>query len=288
MDRFTEKQAEIEAKKAAAAAGYPLLWLRMVSEWTRPVDSDLAWLLYAANYIFLTADVRWVLDPLTLRQRLPAAPEVDISALATLDYVVLTHRHADHLDLELLRRLRDFPARWIVPEGLIDPLRTLNLPREKLTIARPLEPLRLGGLTLTPFDGLHWEAAPDYPDGRRGVPATGYLAEFNGKRWLIPGDTRTYNAAQLPRFGSVDGLFAHLWLGRSSALHEEPLLLNTFCKFCLDLSPSRIILTHLDEFGRNALEFWDDSHAEKAMAALQKISPNVNVSLAHMGEMIHL
>ena len=97
----------------------------------------------------------------------------------------------------------------------------------------------------------------------RGVPATGYLVEFQNKRWLFPGDTRTYDASQLPSFGPVDGLFAHLWLGRGCALMDEPPLLDAFCQFCLDLQPRRIILTHLNEFGRDADDFWDEEHAEK-------------------------
>lgn len=288
MDRLTEKQAVTEAKKGAAAADYPALWQQMISEWARPAESDRAWLLYAANYLFRTAGVRWALDPLTLRQRLPSAPEVDVSDLRALDYIVLTHRHADHLDLGLLRRLRDFPARWIVPQFLLDPLRTLDLRRDKLIIPRPLEPLRLGALTLTPFDGLHWEDAPGYPDGRRGVPAMGYLAEFDGKRWLLPGDTRMYEAARLPSFGPVDGLIAHLWLGRGQALSAEPPLMEAFCKFCLDLSPRRIVLAHLDEYGRNASEFWDDSHAERTAVRLHEISPATSISFAAMGESIQL
>jgi L-ascorbate metabolism protein UlaG (beta-lactamase superfamily) len=286
--RHTKKGAEVAAKKAAAAAESPALWQRMTSEWARPEASDRAWLLYSANYLFRTAGVRWTLDPLTLRQRLPSAPKVDASPLVELDYIVLTHRHADHLDLELLRRLRDFPARWVVPGFLLDALRILDLPAEKLLIPRPLQPLQLGALTLTPFEGLHWESAPGYPDGRHGVPAIGYLAEFNGKRWLLPGDTRTYAAAQLPAFGPLDGLFAHLWLGRGKALAEEPPLLDAFCRFCLDLSPRRMIITHLDEFGRDADELWDMLHARKIIRRLQEMNGFANCALARTGDGITL
>lgn len=288
MDRFAEKQAEIEAHKAAAAAAYPSLWSRMMLEWSRPGESDRAWLLYSANYLLRTAGVRWALDPLTLRQRLSSAPEVDISALAALDYIVLTHRHADHLDLDLLRRLRDFPARWIVPEFLLDTLRTLDLPADKLIPARPLQPLRLGALTLTPFDGLHWEADPFRPDGLRGVPAMGYLAGFGGKRWLFPGDTRTYEAARLPDFGPLDGLFAHLWLGRGRALDDAPPLLDAFCRFCAALRPERIVITHLRELGRNAREYWDETHARKVNAHFEKIPCRAAVSSAFLGDNIAL
>jgi hypothetical protein len=182
MNRFTKKQAGMARRRAVVVARYPALWSKMISEWQRPADEDRAWLLYSAYYLFRTAGVRWALDPLTLHQRVPSASEVDASALAALDFVVLTRRHADHLDLGLLRLLMDYPIHWIIPACLLDPLQTLDLPTGKMTIPRPLEPFRLGGLTLTPFNGLHWEADSSRPDGQRGVPAMGYLAEFKGKR----------------------------------------------------------------------------------------------------------
>jgi phosphoribosyl 1,2-cyclic phosphodiesterase len=228
------------------------------------------------------------MDPLTLRQRLPSAPEVDISAFAMLDYVVLTHRHADHLDLGLLRLLRDFPVHWIIPESLIDTLRILNLPRKKLTIVYPLEPIPLDGLTLTPFDGQHWEAAPDYPDRRRGVPATGYLAEFNGKRWLFPGDIRTYDANLLPVFGPVDGLIIHLWLGRGQALEDRLPLLDAFGRFWLDLKPRRVVVTHLEEFGRPPSDYWDEGHFHVVEKWFQRHGPCVSIGSARMGDTVEL
>ncbi len=288
MDRGAEKQAELEARKAAAARQYPQLWQQMVLEWSSSDASDQVWLMYAANYLLHTGGVRWALDPLTLRRRISSAPQVDISPLAALDYVVLTHRHADHLDLELLHRLRDFPARWIVPDFLLDALNILNIPRNKLIIPHHLERLHLGGLTLTPFTGLHYEPTPDYPDGQRGVPAMGYLAEFNGKRWLFPGDTRSYQANQIPAFGAVDGLFAHLWLGRSCALHSEPPLSDAFCRFCLELSPRRILLTHLCEFGRDANDYWDGHHAQNIIRQLQATDSRVQVAVAQIGDRVAL
>ena len=288
MDRFSEKQADIDAQKASAVREYPRLWQQLISEWSGPEAGDQVWLMFAANYLFRTGGVRWALDPLTLRRRIPSAPQVDISPLAALDYVVLTHRHADHLDLELLHRLRDFPAFWIVPDFLLDTLNILNIPMHKLIIPHHLETLHLGGLTLTPFTGLHYEPAPDYPDGQRGVPAMGYLAEFNGKRWLLPGDTRSYHANQLPNFGAVDGLVAHIWLGRSCALLDEPPLSAAFCQLCLELSPRRILLTHLREFGRDANNYWDVQHAQKMMRQLQAADLRVQVAITLMGDRVTL
>jgi L-ascorbate metabolism protein UlaG (beta-lactamase superfamily) len=289
MDRLTKQPTKIEHRKAAAMARYPLLWQRMISEWQRPEETDRAWLLYTANYLFCTAGVRWAIDPLTLHWRVSSAPQVDAARdLRDLSFIILTHCHADHLDLDLVRELSGYPIRWVVPEQLLLAVSASGLSRTKMIIPKPTEPVEIEGIAITPFDGLHWEVDPIHKDGLRGVPAMGYLVEFSGKRWLFPGDTRTFDAAQLPSFGPVDGLFAHLWLGRGAALDAKPPLLEAFCSFCLDLQPKRIIVTHLEEFGREADDYWDEMHLKKITACLQKAKPLLDVSAARMGDRIFL
>ena len=278
----------MEGAKVALAAAYPKLWHRIMLEWTRQEDNDRAWLLYSANYLFRTGGIRWVLDPVTLHHRLPSAPSVDLDPLVMLDYVVLSHRHADHLDLNLLTRLCDFPAQWIVPEFLLDTIRTIDRPHRRVIVAKPMETLELGGLRLTPFEGNHWETTPGHLNERHGVPAMGYLAEFNDKRWLIPGDTRTYNVSKLPSVGDVTGLLAHLWLGRSQAMQAKPALLEDFCQFCLATQPGRIIITHLQEVGRRLEEYLDMLHYDMVRERLQELAPDQPVQVALMGDSFDL
>ena len=116
----------------------------------------------------------------------------------------------------------------------------------------------------------------------------GYLIECNGKRWLFPGDTRCYDSAQLPRFGNVDVVFAHLWLGRSSALADRPPLLEAFCRFYLDLGACQVILTHLNEFGRDANDYWDDVHVQLVCSKFREMSVNLPVVPLDMGNSILL
>ena len=272
MDRFAEKQAHIDRRRDEMAARTPAIWDKLIAEWNSPGSEDRVWLMYSANYLFRTQGVRWAMDPLALNSRLPQAPAMDVARdLKDLDFILLTHRHGDHLDFGLLRLLRHLPIRWVVPEAIL-PLvqRQAGLPSKQILVPKPLQPIELCGLRITPFDGLHWEAAPDYPAGRRGVPATGYLVEMGGKRWLFPGDTRTYDVTRLPIFGPLDVLFAHLWLGRGAAFLLHPPLLELFCRFCLALQPRRLILTHLEEWGRRASDFWDIEHAKQVVSVLKK------------------
>jgi L-ascorbate metabolism protein UlaG (beta-lactamase superfamily) len=287
-DRFNKKQNQINQLRDEAVARYPSSWSKMIAEWNQPGTDDHAWLMYAANYLFRTNNVRWAMDPLTLNWRIKNAPKVDAAHdLSGLSFVLLTHRHNDHLDIDMLSALRYLPITWVVPEFILtEVVEQAGLPRKNIIVTTPLEPIELNGIRILPFDGLHWETTPD--GSLKGVPATGYLIEFNGRRWLFPGDTRTYDTSQLPSTGPVDRLFAHLWLGRGCALMDDPPLLDAFCHFCLDLQPRRVILTHLNEFGRDAEDFWDESHTHAVRTRFREISAGAHMSQALMGESVLL
>ncbi|HSB00474.1 MAG TPA: MBL fold metallo-hydrolase [Anaerolineales bacterium] len=287
MDRFSEKQAQISQRRAEVSARYPELWSRIIAEWNLPGAEDRVWLTYSANYLFCTQDIRWAIDPLTFSWRIKNAPRVNVARdLDGLSFVLLSHQHKDHLDLDLLTALRHLPITWVVPDPILPMVKQAGLRCENIIVPQPLEPIELNGIHILPFDSLHWETMPD--GTRKGVPAIGYLIEFNGSRWLFPGDIRTYDAGQLPDFGPVDHLFTHLWFGRGCALLEDPPLMDAFCQFCLDLKPRRIVLTHLNEFGRNADDLWDESHARKISLRLQRMSPETSVMPTQMGESVLL
>ncbi len=289
MDRTDSRQVLLERRKATALEQYPAMWRSMITEWQRPVKQDRACLMYAANYLFRTNQVGWAVDLLTLKQRLPAAAEMDlVHDLEGLVFVLLTHRHKDHLDLNLVQQLSGLPIQWFVPEDLLEMVEQAGLSREKIILPRSMEPLEIEGHTITPFEGLHWQNDPTRPEGRRGVPATGYLVEFNGKRWLFAGDVRTYDLNLMPTFGRLDGAFVHLWLGRGSAMQETPPLLDAFGRFCISLRASRLVVTHLNEFGRDVNDCWDASHYVKVKNWMQENAAEISLQSAEMGEWVEL
>jgi hypothetical protein len=283
-DRFAEAQEKILRHSVQASALYPSVWEKMIAEWNTPDPQNRVWLTYSANYIFRTNNVRWAIDPLTLPWRLKSCPRVDIARdLRNLAFVLLTHAHKDHMDLDLLSTLKHFPIKWVVPEFMLSNVITqTDLPRENIIIPTPQTPIELQGIKILPFNGLHWETTQD--GNLKGVPALGYLIECNGRRWLFPGDTRTYDSAGLPAFPAVDVAFAHLWLGRGSALEDRPPLLEPFCRFHLKTGTRQIILTHLRELGRDACDYWDDEHVKLVHRKFRELSADVAVSHLLMGE----
>ena len=117
-----------------------------------------------------------------------------------------------------------------------------------------------------------------------GVPEMGYRIEVNGQRWLFPGDTRDYNQAAMPDFGRIDTVFAHLWLGRREGVTDSPALLDRFCNFHLLFQPARIIITHLEELGRNARSYWNLSHVKLAAERFKQLAPNIQVDYLLTGQ----
>jgi L-ascorbate metabolism protein UlaG (beta-lactamase superfamily) len=263
-------------------------WKNMLARWQSPGQADRAWILYSANYLLVTAGVRWAIDPLTFSWRVPSMPQGDISPLAKMDAIILTHSHADHLDMSLLGRLRDLPIKWVIPEFMLASLQPFRLPPKNVTIAQPLKPIYIEGLSLTPFDGLHLVPDSTLPGGIRGVPSMGYMAEFNHKKWLFPCDTRVFDASKLPDFGPLDGLFMHVFLGKGLAFDPAPSLLDPFCRFCVDLHPRRILLTHMYEWGRPPEELWTETHAGMIEKWFAENAPGVSVSHALLGDEVDL
>ncbi len=288
MPEFWEKQAQIERLRHAALESYPQLWAGMIADWQSSSGGDAAWLMYSANYLFRTNGIRWAIDPFSLHWRLPAAPEMNLSHdLDGLEFVLLTHAHKDHLDLDLVSALKDLPVTWVVPEFLAPVVQKhAGLKPAQMAVPRLLEPVRLSGITITPFAGQH--LVPNPGGTPRGLPELGYLVEYASRRLLFPGDVRIYDAASFPNFESVDILFAHLWLGRGLALKDQPELRQAFCQFCADFHPGRVVITHLHEFGRDANDFLDEEHITRVVQIFRVDYPHLKTSPAYMGERIDL
>jgi hypothetical protein len=255
----------------------------MIAEWKSTGAGEHAWLTHSANYLFSTAGVRWALDPLALSARLPGLSTPDYASdLDRLQLIVLSHIHNDHLDLELISALEELPLLWVIPDFMLDPvMKTATIPSERIIVPKPGCRINIDGLALTPFAGLHFHT-------RGGVPEMGYLVEFSGYRWLFPGDIRLYDSAQIPEFGRLDGVFAHLWLGKAGALMDPPPLLDEFCDFFSTFTTGRLVITHLNEFGRDVKDLWDETHYHSVVQALKIRAPYLQVEMALTGDRIYL
>jgi L-ascorbate metabolism protein UlaG (beta-lactamase superfamily) len=255
---------DIQRKITRARAEYPALWRRIIDDWHVDANGDTAWLTYAANYLFRTGGVRWAIDPFSLSTRIKDVGEPDFeSDLGKLELVLLTHAHNDHLDLNLIHAIASLPIRWVVPRFMLEKVLSVGVPQANIIVPANNQPISYKHLTITPFAAQHIR-------GNSGVPETGYLVACGAKRWIFPGDTRVYDPANIIPFAPVDAVFAHVWLGKACAAMDIPPLVEEFCHYFTACRPHRIILTHLDELGRDEKELWDERHVILIKAALAK------------------
>lgn len=261
---------------------YPARWEKLIKEWSSEEEGDYCWLMRSSSYLFMTAGVRWAVDPNQIRNN--GIPALDIKDLADLSFVLLSHEHGDHFDTKLITKLNDSQINWVVPYHLVEKVKDCGISKEKMLVPVMLKTYEQEGIKITPFPGLHFE---EDKEGK----CTGYLVECDNKRLLFPGDVRTMKADLLPSFGEIDILFAHLWLGRGDALADKPFDLNNFCNFILDLKPKRVFLTHvldINDLGRKINDCFCVFHAEKVKDIIQERINKLKVDIPQIGECIKL
>lgn len=279
MNQYDRKkiQHEIDARRAALVPDYARLWHKMTRAWQAPRTDNAVWLMYSANYLFNTQGLKWAVDPVFLRNRVPEAPMMDVRQdLKGLDFILLTHAHADHIDPVLWSQLTDTSCHWIVPEPMVAFFKQqTSLRAACYSTAVPGKEISVAGATITPFEAPHYEHMP--AGGINHVDETGYLIKTEGGSYLLPGDIRTYDTATLAPFTDVSAVFAHVFLGRSAALVFNPPLLGAFVDFILNCHPQKVVLSHLYEFGREPEDCWRTLHARGAAEALHSAESSLDI-----------
>lgn len=264
----TTEVQDIAAWRDFVLSGFAARWHRMISQWQSPSPDDAVWLMYTASYLFATRGLRWAVDPVRLANRVPEAPPIEAARdLRALNFVLLTHRHADHVDSELWSQLAALDCLWIVPEHMTDLFFGISgLRRSRHLVAVSGREIAIPGARVTPFVSPHGERRPD--GVFQHVPATGYRVQIDECSFLFPGGVRTFELAGIEGFEGADVVFAHVFLGRSAALMPVPPLRDAFVDFYLACRSQRVFLTHLYELGREPADCWRLHHAQMIEDAL--------------------
>ena len=239
---------------------------------------DAFFLMRPANYIFQTGGVKWAVDPAFTVPRNRASMEcIDADAvMESLDFILLTHRHADHFDPELMKR---YPRLlWIVPEHMEEEIREHG--EFNLLVVKPGDVIRRGGMEIHAFNSLHYDAGTTV-----GVEETGYFVEANGHRIMLPGDVREYEAGKYPQFEGITHFFSHVWLGRRNALNWPcGEYAGQMAEFILSFEPGKIYLAHLWEATRPLTDMWTYAHAGLVMDEIIGKRPGAEVCVPMVGK----
>lgn len=285
--RATREQ-ELQEKLKALIAEHDRNWAGMIDQWRAAREGHSVWLMYSANYLFNTDGLKWAVDPILLHCRVSEAPVPDVqSDLAELSFVILTHAHMDHCDVELWQQLKGCKCHWIVPQKMVDFfLQTAQMDGVEYSVAVAGQQLCFDGIRITPFVSPHYEVLPS--GELNNVDAAGYAVEVGGRRYLFPGDIRTYDAACYGSIAETWTVFAHIFLGRCRAMDPNPPLLDEFVRFYLGCNPRKIILSHLYEIARGPEDCWCLSHAQTVKKALLAVDGDLDVIIPQWYEKVML
>jgi len=238
---------------------------------------DAFFLMGPANYIFQTGGVKWAVDPaFTVPRDRTSIRCIDPDAvMESLDFILLTHRHADHFDPELMKR---YPhLLWIVPDHMEAEVREYVQPN--MLVVRDGDVIRRGEIVIHAFRSLHYDAGTTV-----GVEETGYFVEANGHRIMLPGDVREYDAEKYPKFEGITHFFSHIWLGRGNALNWPcGEYAAQMAEFIEAFEPGKVYLAHLLEATRPLPDMWTPAHAGLVTDEIIGRKPDAEVIVPSVG-----
>ena len=223
---------------------------------------------------------RLVTDPVLRRRvwHLRREAAVDSRLLGTLDGVLVSHAHFDHLDRASLRRLhRSLPV--VVPNGLGKLLRRWGFVRVLEVDAG--DELEVGGLALRVTHAEH--------ESRRwpltaGTPSLGYVAEGSTSVYFA-GDTDLFGG--MAELGQVDVAVLPVsgWGSRLPAGHLDA---SRAAEALRLLRPKIAVPVHWGTFRTPFGARLGDRPAREFARAAGEVAPDVDVRILRIGETLAL
>ena len=206
--------------------------------------------LLIVNDLYLQQEGR--IDPLPITAE-EIAPYVDVA--------FISHEHDDHFHSRSYHILAEkSTCMFVVPESCLDKAKKLNIPENRIVIAKPREPFELKGIKIEPIRAIHAGAnfAILYDANFQDC---GYLFTIKGKTFLQPGDSYL--------------LEDHLRLKHVNVLFFSPTEHNTYIDASLilinTLNPDYIFPQHHSTVkitGSN--RFWTKGYPDEVKIRLSK------------------
>lgn len=271
-----------------ALAAYPDLYRKIITDW-QAAGADAIWLMYSANYLLRIGACRLAIDPITLPARLGGPiPATIAEDLAPAEVVMLSHDHSDHVNWQVLSAIQATVRQWIIPRWMQNQFEhQITAPTGIVSYVQSGDGINYQNVQIQVFEGNHWEDRPysrSHHAVQKGLPSLAFLIEGGSKRWVFPGDTRSFTPETRVPCGAVDVVAAHVFLGRLTKEGDPPSLLDQFCEYFSGYQTDRIILAHLYELGRNSRDIWTENHATMIMDTIRSIHPDIHVGLALSGD----
>jgi L-ascorbate metabolism protein UlaG (beta-lactamase superfamily) len=241
--------------------------------------NGLTWLGHGTVVIDVDG-TRLVTDPVLRRRvwHLRREAAVDPRSLGTLDGILVSHAHFDHLDRASLRRLdRSLPV--VVPNGLGRLLRGWGFARVLEVDAG--DKVELGRLALRVTHAEH--ASSRWPLTPRSA-SLGYVAEGSTSVYFA-GDTDLFDG--MAELGPVDVAVLPVsgWGSRLPAGHLDP---SRAAEALRLLRPKIAVPVHWGTFRTPFGALSGDGPAREFVRAAAEVAPDVDVRVLRIGETLTL
>ena len=144
---------------------------------------NLGWLIRAGGRL-----IAFDLD-LDRNSRLRPSPVSTQDIAPALDIEFITHGHGDHFSEPTSRILTGASGcRFVLPANCLEKARTLGIPEDRITVARPHQPFEIAGIPVEPRRALHGHT--NFTVYRHAnLDDCGYVLTLNGRKLYQPGDT---------------------------------------------------------------------------------------------------
>ena len=194
--------------------------------------------------------------------------------LQSLSFILYTHDHNDHYHPAFDQALTGLPVVRVVPKCMCGIYQEIG----DTVYVSPGDCITLDGFRITVLPGIHKD-----PEGK-GPEAVQYLVEKDDRKLYFSGDVRNPDPTLVPDIGTVDCLFAHVFLGKSAAKkYPWPEWLEQVCT-CIAATPAkRIFLGHLYEMMSESERLYTYMSAGAIMDGLTALCPLSDVVIPQLG-----
>lgn len=180
----------------------------------------------------------------------PVAPEL----CDFLDYVFISHNHADHLEAASIEKIArcNSKVKFVIPAPVINALTGIGIQDSRIIAAHSDKATAIGSLSFTAIPAAHYELNIDENGD---APAVGYVVQFGGLKVYHAGDTIVYpgmveklrefgiNIAMIPINGRDYKRDARNCIGNTTFREAADL--------CSDINGDLLIPMHYDLYNHN-------------------------------------
>ena len=258
----------------------------------RPASSSLRafWIGHASVYIEIDG-LRVLIDPIfsdyaspfAMGPRRFQAPAVAIEDLPTIDAVLITHDHYDHLDMVSVQKLASRGAKFVVPLGIGAHLTAWGVPASQIHELEWWQEHAIGGIRLISTPARHYSGR-GLTDARATL-WTSWAVIGPRHRFYVSGDTGYSEHFRVigARLGPFDLSFMKIGAyGPGAPWLDIHMGVEDAVRAHRDVGARRLFPVHWGTFNL-ALHDWDEPIKQAALAAR---AADVELLTPRLGEIV--